>query len=133
MRLTLAALLLASLPAIAAKVPADAWQTGTLADISDEQRAVTTEHEHTYGTHRNSTTTDSSYVVPHYILETDKYTYEAIANGGDRRRRLAVTVNGPLKYALVGTDFYIQDEQGKEHKMTVLKKTLRTPQPAEQK
>ena len=59
-----------------------------------------------------------------YLIETDKYVYEAIANGMDRRRVLPVTINGPLKYAFVGTDLYIQDEKGKEHKMT-LKKALK--------
>jgi hypothetical protein len=132
MRLAIVLLLISSL-AVAAKVPDSAWQTGTLTDITDEQRAVTTEHEHAYGSHRHSTTTDNSYSIPHYTIETDKYFYEAIANGGDRRRRLVLTVNGPLKYALIATDLYIQDEQGKEHKMTILKKTLKTPQSVEQK
>jgi hypothetical protein len=126
MPLKLAIFLLIAVPAIAAKVPVDAWQTGTLTDIVDEQRPVTTQHEHTYGTHHQSTTTDASYTVPHYLIETDKHVYEVIANGGDRRRVLPVTVNGPLKYALIGTDLYIQDEKGKEHKMTVLRKTLKT-------
>jgi hypothetical protein len=125
-------LLLISLVGFATRLPDSAWQTGTLTDITDERRTVTTEHEHTYGSHRHSTTTDNSYSIPHYTIEIDKYIYEAIANGGDRRRRLAVTVNGPLKYVLLGTDLYIQDEQGKEHKMTVLKETLKTPQSGEQ-
>jgi hypothetical protein len=134
MRLPLAVvLLLIAIPAFAAKVPADAWQTGTLTDIVDEQKAVTNEHTHTYGNRQHSTTTDASYLIPHYLIETDKYVYEAIANSGDRRRTLTVTVNGPLKYALLGNDLYVQDEKGKEHKMTVLKKTLKTQQPSEQK
>jgi len=130
MRLALAFLIL-SLLAQAAKVPDSAWQAGTLADISDEQRAVTTQREHAYGSRRHSTTTDTSYQIPHYIIEANGY--EAIGNGGDRRRRLPFTINGPLKYAIVGADLYIQDEQGKQHKMTVLKKTLQTPHPVEPK
>src|SRR5713101_2881999 len=114
-----------SLPAIASKVPDSAWQSGTLVDITDEQRAVTTEHQHVSGSRRHSTTMDSSYTIPHYIIEANGYTYEAIAKGGARRRRLSVTINGPLKYAFVGADLFIQDEQGKEHKMTILKKTLK--------
>jgi hypothetical protein len=133
MRLTLALLLLLSLRAFAAKVPDSPWENGTLTDITDEQHVVTTQSEHSYGSHRHSTTTDNSYSIPHYTIETDKYINEAIANGGSRRRKLAVTINGPLNYALIGNDFYIQDEHGKEHKMTVLKKTLKTPQPTEQK
>jgi hypothetical protein len=38
-----------------------------------------------------------------------------------------VTVHGPIKYALEGTDFYIQDEDGKEFKMMILQKALVTP------
>jgi hypothetical protein len=133
MRLTLAVLFffLSSL-VFATKIPDSSWQPGTLTSIDDEQLAVTTEHEHAYGSHRHSTTTDTSYTIPHYFIDATGYTYETIANGGDRRRSLSVTINGPLKYAFVGTDLYIQDEQGKEHKMTILKKTFKTPQPAEQ-
>lgn len=113
-----------SIPALASsKVPESEWQTGTLQDVQQEERSYTTEHYHS----KRTTIAEHPYSIPHYTIETDKYLYETIANGGDRRRALPVTVNGPLKYALIGNDFYIQDEQGKEHKMTVLKKTLKAP------
>jgi hypothetical protein len=52
-----------------------------------------------------------------------------------RDRRPSVTVNGPVKFALAKGDFYIQDEQGKEYKQVLAKKTLKNPapQPSEQK
>jgi hypothetical protein len=93
-------LLLTVIPAVAAKVPTDAWQTGTLTDIVDEQRAVTNAHQHTYGTHQSSTTRDASYTIPHYLIETDKYVYEAIANGWDRRRTLSSHDQWPLEVRL---------------------------------
>jgi hypothetical protein len=134
MRICPILLLLTVLHAVAAKVPDSSWQTGILTDLVDETHTVNTEYEHAYGTHRHSTSTESSYTIPHYIIETDKYIYEAIANGGYRRRVLNLTVNSPLKYAIVGTAFYIQDEDGKERKMTILKKTLKArADPAEQK
>jgi len=122
------ALLLAPTAVFGGKVPAEAWRPGTLADILDEQHTRTTGHTHTHGNRSTSTTTESTYSVPHYVIETDEYRYEVIGNGGDRRRALPVTINGPIKYAIVGTDLFVQDERGKEHKMTLVRKTLKVSQ-----
>ena len=43
-------------------------------------------------------------------------------------RRL-LTVNGPVKYAIEKRKLYVIDEDGKEHEMEIVKKTLRTPEP----
>ena len=74
------------------------------------------------------------YSVPHYIIETDSYIYEIVHTRGHARKkaRMPVTVNGPMKFAIINSDFYLQDEQGQEYKMVVVKKTLKTP-PAAQK
>lgn len=45
-----------------------------------------------------------------------------------RRHRPAVTVHGPIKYALEkGGRFYLQDEDGREFKMAVIEKVLTQP------
>jgi hypothetical protein len=38
---------------------------------------------------------------------------------------LLFTVNGPIKFAFVKSDLYIQDENGKEIEVKLTKKTLR--------
>jgi hypothetical protein len=117
---------------LAAKVPADTWQTGKLTDTSE------TWHSRTVGTLNSNggLLVGREYPIVRYTIETDSYTYEAelvLRHKADKRPSL--TVNGPIKFALVKSDFYIQDEQGKEYKAVLAKKTLKTPapQPAEQK
>ena len=40
-----------------------------------------------------------------------------------------VTVNGPIKFAIVKSDFYFQDEEGKQYKLVLAKKTLKAASP----
>lgn len=59
-----------------------------------------------------------------YTIETAEYVYVAkrtLVRRGDKQ--LSVTVNDPVKFAIEGQDFYLQDEHGKEHKLTLEKKT----------
>jgi hypothetical protein len=109
---------------LAAKVPADAWQTGKLTDTSE------TWHSPTVGTLNSSggLLVGREYPIVTYLIETDTYTYEAelaLRHKGDKRPSL--TVNGPIKFAIVKSDFFIQDEAGKEYKLALTKKTLKTP------
>jgi hypothetical protein len=131
MRLALAVWLLASLPAFANKVPDSARRVGTLKDVTQEERSSTS------GTMNNGhgSLHGSNYSVPHYIIETDTYIYEVEHTRGHARKKahMPVTVNGPIKFAIVNLDFYVQDEQGQEYKMDVVKKTLKTQPPGEQK
>jgi hypothetical protein len=39
---------------------------------------------------------------------------------------LNVTINAPVKFAVENEDCYLLDDQGKEHKLVVEKKTLKT-------
>ncbi|HLW83888.1 MAG TPA: hypothetical protein VKR60_01655 [Candidatus Sulfotelmatobacter sp.] len=117
--------------AIAAKVPADAWQTGKLTDTSEKW------HSRTVGTLNSNggLLVGRDYPIVRYVIETDAYTYEGeLALRHRRDPRPSLTVNGPIKFAVVKSDLYIQDEQAKEYKLVLAKKTLKTasPQPAEQ-
>jgi hypothetical protein len=92
-RFAVLALLSAPLPA---KVPAEAWQTGTLTETSE------TWHSRTVGTlHSNGgLLLGREYPIIRYTIETYTYTYEAelvLRHGGDKRPSL--TVNGPIKFA----------------------------------
>lgn len=111
---------------VAAKVPADSWQTGKLTDTSE------TWHSRTVGTLNSNggLLVGREYPIIRYIIETDTYTYEAeLALRHKADKRPSLTVNGPIKFAVVKSDFYIQDEQGKEHKLVLAKKTLKTDAP----
>jgi hypothetical protein len=117
---------------LAAKVPVEAWQTGTLADTSE------TWHSRTVGTLNNNggLLVGREYPIITYVIETDTYSYFAeLVLKHKRDKRLSLTVNGLIRFAVVKSDFYIQDEQGKEYKAALAKKTLKTPAPrsAEQK
>jgi hypothetical protein len=137
-RLTLVFLLLVSFSAaaIAEKVPSDAWQTGTLKDTSDTWHSRSAGF--VSGTHGNlnGSMVSREYPIVRYVIDAGQYTYEAdLVLRHKRDKRPAVTINGPITFAVVKSDLFIQDEQGKEHKLQLARKTLKTAvaQPAEQK
>jgi hypothetical protein len=130
MRLTVIILLLAVLPAIAAKVPADGWQTGTLKDSSESW------HSRTVGTVNASggLLVGRDYPVMRYVIDAGSYSYEAeLALRHRHDKQPSVTVNGSIKFAILESDFYIQDEQSKEFKLVLVKKTLNAAQTVDQK
>jgi hypothetical protein len=119
--LAITAPLLLSL-ALAVKIPVDAWQTGTL--INSEESW----HSRTVGTINNGSgvLVGREYPIVHYVIDTPTYTYDADLVLRHRRdKQPAVTVNGPIKFTFVKSDMYIQDEDGKEIKLRMTKKTLK--------
>lgn len=136
MRTMLAILLLLPIPTLAsaAKIPADAWQTGTLVDSSETWHtrgggAISSQPG--YGIH--GAMGSHEYPIVQYTIETDTYTYEAdLVLVNARAKRPAVTVKGPIKFTIDKSNFYIQDEQGKQYKLVLDKKTLKAtgPQPS---
>ena len=61
-----------------------------------------------------------------YVIETPEYTYEAELTLRDKHDKPpVVTVIGPVKFAVVNSDFFIRDEQGNQFKMKPAKKTLK--------
>jgi hypothetical protein len=62
------------------------------------------------------------------VIEGDKYVYLAQERLRWRWSKVAnVTVNGSVKYAVEKRKLYVMDEDGKEHEMEIVKKTLRLP------
>jgi hypothetical protein len=57
-----------------------------------------------------------------------RYSYSVHANGFtytfDDPKKLPLTVNGPVRFAVNGDKLRVLDERGKEHKETVLKKAV---------
>jgi hypothetical protein len=104
-------------PSFAAKIPADAWQTGTLTSSEESW------HSRVAGV--NGMVVGREYPIVHYVIDAPQYTYEAdLALRRQRDKRPALTVNGPIKFAFVKSDLYIQDENGREIEVKLTKKTL---------
>lgn len=118
----LASTLFLAAAGLAAKVPADAWQSGTLTDSQESW------HSRTVGTlnNGNGMLVGREYPIVHYTIDTPGHVYEAdLALRHRRDKQPSLTVNGPIKFAVVKSDLYIQDEDGKEIKLTLTKKTLK--------
>jgi len=63
------------------------------------------------------------------VIEGDKYVYLAQERLHWRWSKPAnLTVNGPVKYAVEKRKLFVMDEDGKEHEMEIVKKTLKTPE-----
>ncbi|HEV2401455.1 MAG TPA: hypothetical protein VGS27_31255 [Candidatus Sulfotelmatobacter sp.] len=119
--LAVSALLLVSV-AGASKVPMSAWQSGILKDSQESW------HSRTVGmiNNTNGMLVGREYPIIRYTIESPTYIYEAdLVLKHKRDKQPSVTVNGPIKFAIVKSDFYILDEQGKEIKLTLAKKTLK--------
>jgi hypothetical protein len=113
-------------PALAVKIPDSEWQTGTLREIATDS------HSRLHGVSNGGigVLNTSIYVVTHYVIDGPGYTYEANrVPSGRHPRQLLVTVHGPIKFALVGHDFYIQDDEGKTQKLIFVERALKAQQP----
>jgi hypothetical protein len=94
-------------------VPADAakkreWQMGRLLDSNRVAAA--------------------NVVFAHFQIEGLTLTYLASERLSWRWSKAAnLTVNGPVKFAVEGRKLFVIDEDGKEHEMQIIAKTLRKP------
>lgn len=119
---------LLAIPALtfAAKIPADVWQSGTLKDSSETWHtrgggAITGNQ---YGLH--GAMGNHEYPIVQYTIETAAYVYEVnLVLVNDRAKRPSLTVNGPIQFAIEKSIFYIKDDQGKQYKLILDKKTLK--------
>jgi hypothetical protein len=128
--------LLAAVPLTAGKERD--WKTGKVLD-SQRQRYFagtvgngstngTVGDSGTYSGQTNSSSTAIYRVFETFVIEGDKYVYLAQERLRWRWSKAAnVTVNGPVKYAVEKRKLYVMDDDGKEHEMEIVKKTLRLP------
>jgi len=110
-------------PAIAAdKIPYSAWQTGMLRNVTSDT------HSRVLGTINNGTGMVGTQVriVWHYTIDGGQYIYEADRTTNRHDKALNVTINGPVKFAVVGMDLYLVDDEDKVHKLAIATKTLKT-------
>lgn len=111
-----------SIAAVAEKIPDSAWQLGTLRSVTSETRS------RVLGTLNNGTglVGEQIRIITHYTIETAQYIYQADRTANRHDKPLNVTINGPIKFAVVGTDIYVCEDTGKVHKLVVATKTLKT-------
>lgn len=77
-----------------------------------------------YGVH--GAMNSHEYPIVQYTIDAGAYVYQVnLVLHNDREKRPAVTIKAPIKFALEKSDFYIQDEQGKQYKLVIDKKTLK--------
>lgn len=91
------------------------WKIGTLVD---------------QGGHRSCRIVDGDSVcskITTFAIDTGDMIYTVSRDQHFRwDKELEVTVNAPIKYAIVGHKFYLQDEGGKAHEVHVVQKALKT-------
>lgn len=102
-------------PALYSKAKARDWRDGVLLDSNTERgkRLIPTQ----YGS--ISARDDVTY----YNIDDGKMIYVVARTLKSRRdKALDVTINGHVQFAIDGGTCYLQDAEGKEHKLTIEKK-----------
>ena len=123
------ALLLLVICSLASVARDRAWTTGTLLDSQTERGTKTVGIPSTVGsgplivTRRNDVTL--------YTIDDGKYVW-VVSRRMVRKndKPLDLTINAPVKFAVEEGDCYLLDDQGKDHRLMVEKKTLKTPSPS---
>ena len=112
------------------------WQTGKVLDTNRQGYfAGTVGNSNTNGSvdssgnyHGNSSGGETAVysVSETFVIEGDQYVYLAQERLRWRWSKAAnVTVNGLVRYVVDKRKLYVLDEDGKEHEMEIVKKTLR--------
>jgi hypothetical protein len=120
-RMLVSSLLLALAVPLFAKKPVLDWRTGTLLSVQMEHgtRVVSSTNTYTHDTTVGSARNDATF----YEIDAGDFIYVAKRTLYLRHdRQLHVTTNTSVKFALLGDDFYLMDDQGKEHKLTLEEK-----------
>jgi hypothetical protein len=111
-----------SAPCVAEKIHDSDWKTGKLTDVRFEKDSrimgVANRNSGVLTQRRN----DSTY----YEIDAGDLMYvvkQTLRHRGDKQLKL--TVNAPVKFAIVKDDFYLLDEDGKQQKLSIEKKTLK--------
>lgn len=101
------------------KKPID-WHTGTLLDSATERGSKIVGDKDGITELRR----DNAY---YQIDDGEKYVYVVRRSMTNRRDKpLPLTVNGPVQFALDGNDLLLLDEKGKQHRLAIEKKILKS-------
>ena len=96
------------------------WQTGTLQQITSDSSS------HMVGTMFNGRAVlkDRPVTTTHYLIRGQQYIYQVDRGTNSGEKSLELTVNGEVSFAVDGSNFYIRDEKGKQHKLQLITKAL---------
>lgn len=124
MRVALTALLVVSLACVTASAKKERqWQTGTLQEMT-QSNVDRTSAKVPYSI--AAITVTKGLVSESYVIDAGKYTYES-AQVRKVKQPLALTVKGPVQFAVENDHLYIKDHDGKEYDTKLITKTLKPP------
>lgn len=117
------------------------WKTGKVLDsersryfagtVGGSNTSGTVSDNGTYSGNTHGSQTAVYKVYETFVIEGDTYVYQAQEHIKWRWSKPAnLAVNGPVKYAIEKRKLYVIDDDSKEHEMEIVKKTLKTPEPA---
>jgi hypothetical protein len=102
-----------------------AWTTGTLVNSETQRGTRTVGVPSTIGSGPMIATLRNDVTL--YTIDDGKYVWVVSRRMIKKHDKpLNVTINAPVKFAVENEDCYLLDDQGKEHKLVVEKKTLKT-------
>jgi hypothetical protein len=102
-----------------------AWTTGTLVNAEIQRGTRTVGIPSLIGSGPMIATLRNDVVL--YTIDDGKYVWVVSMRMIKKHDKpINVTINAPVKFAVDNEDCYLLDDQGKEHKLVVEKKTLKT-------
>jgi hypothetical protein len=102
------------------------WITGTLVDSDTERGTRTVGIPSNIGSGPMITTRRNDLAL--YTIDDGKYLWVVGRRMTHKHDRpLDLTVNSPIKFDVENGDCFVLDDEGKEHKLEVEKKTLKLP------
>ncbi len=108
------------------------WQLGTVLDSERSQQFAGAIDRPGIVINGKRWTNDSKRAVYQtqqtFVIESETHTYTVSEPLGRRGKPANLTVNGPVRFEIVGTALYLLDDDFKEHKTEIVKKALRTPE-----
>jgi hypothetical protein len=128
---------LVSLCAFAGAEKQRAWKTGKVLDaersryfagtVGDANTTGSVNDNGSYNGNTNSSQTAIYRVYEIFVIEGDTYVYQAQEHIKWRWSKPAnLTVNGPVRYAVEKRKLFVIDDDGKQHDMEIIKRTLKT-------
>lgn len=103
------------------------WQEGTCRDVTTDSRVVSFYSSGSaVGNTVSGSTVPISVVHAYYVIETADMIYI-----GSHRLRwrwskpIDLTINRPVRFAIEKRNMYLQDDEGKEHKLDLVKRIAR--------
>ena len=102
------------------------WQTGTLRDAKVEVPRVMFSAQ-PRDPNSNLPRTAAAREIRTYVIETDNLLLELRQDATVDTPRIDVLIGLPVTFALENKNVYVRDGNGKEHRLSVKKRTVLTP------